>query len=483
MSIRALGRPARRARRGPVPGAAGRRTPWRGMHGRDRAPGQRARSRRRTVSSSQLYLAFGELGRGDARAALAAARTARDSFRRQGRAVATARAELVVLSARRRTGARGARSPRAPSSWPTGSRRRGPRTHRSRGCSPAGPRPTPGGTTRRSCGRRPPATAAIPSGLVRATAWLAEALDRDQRDELRGVWHACRRGLDALDDHRATLGSTELRALASARGDELARLAQARAVHAGPRTQLWWSERWRGTLAQPATRSPRDRELAGLLAALRANDRRLSEARDDDESTSMLERERARLEKAIQHRRRLVGVTNGTAAGPGRRRRGPAGRRGRRRDVRGAVRGRRSAAVGRRHRWPGPGLRRGERRGRRRGGRLGAVRAAAGGAWPAGPARRHPGSPPGALLGPSVAAFGTGPVVVSPTASLHATPWGLLPALAGVPVTVVPTASAWLRARGSQLAGTAGCSLPVRGWHRGERRSRWWPRSTRRPWC
>ena len=34
-----------------------------------------------------------------------------------------------------------------------------------------------------------------------------------------------------------------------------------------------------------------------------------------------------------------------------------------------------------------------------------------------------------------------------------------------------------------ELAGTAGCSLPVRGWHRGERRSRWWPRSTRTPWC
>jgi hypothetical protein len=55
-----------------------------------------------------------------------------------------------------------------------------------------------------------------------------------------------------------------------------------------------------------------------------------------------------------------------------------------------------------------------------------------------------------ALLGPSVAAFGSGPVVVSPTASLHAAPWGLLPALADVPVTVVPTASAWLRARRSR---------------------------------
>jgi CHAT domain-containing protein len=43
-------------------------------------------------------------------------------------------------------------------------------------------------------------------------------------------------------------------------------------------------------------------------------------------------------------------------------------------------------------------------------------------------------------------------VVVSPTAALHATPWGLLPALAGAPVTVVPSASTWLRARQQQGA-------------------------------
>jgi hypothetical protein len=55
-----------------------------------------------------------------------------------------------------------------------------------------------------------------------------------------------------------------------------------------------------------------------------------------------------------------------------------------------------------------------------------------------------------ALLGPCVPSLGDGPVVVSPTAALHATPWGLLPVLAEVPVTVVPTASAWLRAKRSR---------------------------------
>jgi len=400
-----------------------------------------------------LYLALGELARNDAAAALAAARSARTSFNRQGRVLASARAELVVLSARRRTGAKGAalaegaerlarrleqaRSEDAPVAWLLAGR-----AAADVGRDDATQLWAAAARYRRH-----------PSGLIRATAWLAEALDRDRRGELRGVWHACRRGLDALDEHRATLGSTELRALASARGDELAGLAMAHAVDAPPRTQLWWSERWRGALAQPATRPPRDRELAGLLAALRANDRRLSEARDDTESTTMLERERARLEKAIQHRRRLVGVTNGT--GPD-----PAGL-----DVARLVdevgdatfvelfevEGRlRSVVVA---------------SGRVRAYDVGSAAEAAAAVDAARfvlrqaargrPARlRDIGARlQQALLGPAVTAFGTGPVVVSPTASLHATPWGLLPALAGAPVTVVPTASAWLRARGSRARG------------------------------
>jgi tetratricopeptide (TPR) repeat protein len=395
-----------------------------------------------------LYLAIAELARGDADAAVAAARAARDGFRRQGRGLSAARAELADLSARRRLGGRSnalagtaadlarqletARSEDAPLAWLL-----------------AGRAATDVGDDAAALWAAAARYRRHPSGLVRATAWLAEALDRDGQADVRGVWHACRRGLDALDDHRATLGSTELRALASVRGDELARLALSQAVDSRPRTQLWWSERWRGALAQPATRSPRDRELAGLLAALRANDRRLSEARDEVDSTSMLERERARLEKAIQHRRRLVA---GSA------------------DV--AVRG--GLEVGRLVDEVGDAtfVELFEVDGRLRsvvvtGGRVRAYEV--GSAADAGAAvdsarfvlrQAARGRPvrladvgarlQKALLGPSVAAFGSGPVVVSPTASLHATPWGLLPALADVPVTVVPTASAWLRARRSR---------------------------------
>ncbi|HET6937538.1 MAG TPA: hypothetical protein VFI19_02985 [Nocardioides sp.] len=185
----------------------------------------------------ELHLALAELARGNADAALVAARSARDRFRTQKREIATARAELVVLSARRRLGSRGnaladaaerlarkveeARSEDAPVAWLLA------------------------GRAAVDVGREASALWASaaqyrrhPSGLVRATGWLAEALDRDRRGDIRGVWHACRRGLDALDDHRATLGSTELRALASVRGDELARLALSHAIEGGSRDQL-----------------------------------------------------------------------------------------------------------------------------------------------------------------------------------------------------------------------------------------------------
>jgi tetratricopeptide (TPR) repeat protein len=399
----------------------------------------------------ELYLALGELAGGNAEAAMVAARSARNRLRRKGREIATARAELVVLTARRRAGARGAalattaeelarrleqaRSEDAPVAW----------LHAGRAAIDVHPE---------RAGELWAAAARYrrhSSGLVRATAWLAEGLERDRRDDARGVWHACRRGLDALDHHRATLGSTELRARASVRGDELARLALTRAIDARPRTLLWWSERWRATaLAQPPVRPPRDPEVASLFAMLRANERRLSEARDDDEPTATLERERARLEKSIQHRRRLVAAANGN--GPV-----PAGV-----DVDRLVDEVGDATFVELVEVDGALWSVVVHGGRVQAHQVGSaaeataavdsarfvLRQAARGR----PVRLHDlgARLQATLLGPSAAGISSGQVVVSPTAALHATPWGLLPALSDVPVTVVPTASSWLRARRSR---------------------------------
>ena len=52
-----------------------------------------------------------------------------------------------------------------------------------------------------------------------------------------------------------------------------------------------------------------------------------------------------------------------------------------------------------------------------------------------------------ALLGPAARHLGERPLVVVPPGRLHTIPWGLLPALRDCPVTVAPSAAAWVRAR------------------------------------
>ena len=286
------------------------------------------------------------------------------------------------------------------------------------------------------------------SDLMRATGWLARALDQDANGNVRGVFAACRQGLDALDDHRMTLGSSELRALSTLHGNELANLALRHAATTRPRTLLDWSERWRATaLSQPPVRPPDDAELAESLAALRDLNRRLDEARATNGATTAMEQDRSRLEQSIRRRRhRLAGAA--AAVTPFRVDRLVA-------EVGDTsfvevvdVGGRLHAVV--------------VTEGRVRKFRLGtseeagnavdfarfALRQAA---------RGRPsslavvaGQLQAALLGDAVRALSDGPVVISPTSRLHATPWALLPALADVPVSVVPSAALWLRARSTQ---------------------------------
>ena len=92
--------------------------------------------------------------------------------------------------------------------------------------------------------------------LVRATGWLAQgARARGRAGDRRGVLAACRRGLDALDRHRATLGSSELRALASGHGADLRGPRPAHGRRRTPAPAAGWSERWRATsLTQPRVR-------------------------------------------------------------------------------------------------------------------------------------------------------------------------------------------------------------------------------------
>ena len=56
-----------------------------------------------------------------------------------------------------------------------------------------------------------------------------------------------------------------------------------------------------------------------------------------------------------------------------------------------------------------------------------------------------------AVLAPLAASLGDRPLVVVPTGPMRSTPWALLPACVGRPVTVAPSAAIWLRARSARV--------------------------------
>jgi tetratricopeptide (TPR) repeat protein len=290
--------------------------------------------------------------------------------------------------------------------------------------------------------------------MARASGWLGEALRADAAAEPRRMLAACRRGLAVLDEHRLTLGASELRAQATAHGAELAALAQRHAAHAHrPPLFLAWTERWRATaLAVPAVRPSADAELNAGLAALREVTGRLEEARRQGMPTGALQREQLRLEGVVRARSLQArgmadsgqavidieelldqlgttllieivdvdGVLHVLVCGAGRVRQLTAGR------IQDAVRAAEFARFA---------LRRLARS--RPGGdpdsALAILKAA-------GPDLQD------AILGPAAGYLDDGPVVVVPPGKLHTIPWALLPALGGRMFTVAPSAGAWMRA-------------------------------------
>ncbi|MEV5407806.1 CHAT domain-containing protein [Thermopolyspora sp. NPDC052614] len=289
--------------------------------------------------------------------------------------------------------------------------------------------------------------------MSRAEGWLAEALRAHAAGNTRRVLHACRRGLDLLDEHRLTLGASELRALAAAQGAELAALAQRTCLASGrSRDLLAWSERWRATaLAVPSVSPPDDRELRGELTAFREVTGRLESGRDGGAPPAALLREQRRLERAI--RARTLRVPGSRGSDP--RRLDP----GELLAALGShttlveivsIAGRLHVLVcasGRVQRWE-----------------AGTLAEAVGEVEYARSLLRRLayGRPPGhridvleatatrlqeVLLGPAARHLGDGPVVVVPPGRLHGVPWALLPALRDAAVSVCPSAGAWLAAR------------------------------------
>ena len=247
------------------------------------------------------------LAAGNSAAAGERARQARRLFRAQERAVWETRADLVLAQARYAAGERSASLFRYAGQVAT--RMAAPRADEaiqahllagrlalSRGrMTEADQHLEDAARSRR---RGPP--------LPRSVAWLARALQAQARGNARATLAACARGLDALDEHQMTLGATELRAYGTAHGAELAMLAQRDALSRGDvHRLLFWSERWRATaLAARSTPLRHDRQLAAELSALRGVIRLLGANEMPAPRRTALERERRRLEAAVQARTR-----------------------------------------------------------------------------------------------------------------------------------------------------------------------------------
>lgn len=137
---------------------------------------------------------------------------------------------------------------------------------------------------------------------LRAQAWHATALLRLAEGNRSGAKRALTRGMTVVDDYRATLVATELRANAAGHGAELARLGIQMAVSDGdPVEVLRWAERWRAVaIRRPAVRSPDDEQLAAALTALRDVHRELRQAALRGTTDRSLQHRAAQLEEAVR---------------------------------------------------------------------------------------------------------------------------------------------------------------------------------------
>ena len=300
-------------------------------------------------------------------------------------------------------------------------------------------------------------------------------LDRAEGDE-RGARRALRAGWRIVEDHRATLGATELHVGAAAHTAELAALGVELAARAGdPSELLRWAERGRaGALHQPPTHAPQDPRLAEALAALRAVTAELDVAVKAGADTRALLRRQAELETGVRSLARLVEGA------------GTAGRLDRARDVASSGRPRDAvdpealhaalgdralvelvvsgeellavvAAEGRLTIRPLGSTEAAVRESAAL--RMAVGRLATGGRAPAplrAAARDGAARAASALaelvLAPLAAELDGRALILVPTGALHGTPWPALPGIAD-DLVIAPSAALWLRAHAGSAAG------------------------------
>ncbi len=304
--------------------------------------------------------------------------------------------------------------------------------------------------------------------LLRVRGWQAEALRRLAVGDPGGASAAVRRGLRLLDEHRAALGATDLRAHSAEFRVELAELGLRMALdRGGPAQVLGWAEQGRAShLLMRRVLPPDDPWLAEHLTELRAvaTDARTSRDPSVTDRQALLERRirdyiRAQAgapqrpeagrapgvvrslaplleDRALVEFVLLDGVLHAVTVIGGRSRLtalGPVG------PVRDLV-----------ERVPFA-LRRLARSGDTRGGSSAAARML-----------RHAAARLDTLLLQPLG-LGDQPLVIVPTGPLQGLPWPVLPSCAGRPVAVSPSAALWRKAAAPTGEGAAGPIVAVAG--------------------
>lgn len=408
-----------------------------------------------------MMRASARLGQGRPELALADARAARRLFARQQRDWWRIRADLVALRARIDLG-RGSRraAMTLADSLADDRTEDGVLAHLLAGRELAATDPAGASAylSRAAAGRHGG------NPLSRSTAWLAQALDLEVRGRPR-VLQAVGRGLDALGEHRASLGSPELRALTAIHSADLSELAVRHALPRGPRALVHWSDRGRAASLSEPVPAPQDPVIDAHLATIRGLSYRIGEESDPELIQSMT-RERAQRERAVRLAWAATSGAGGRTTAPSAQE--LADRLADRILVQLVnVDGTLWAVVVRDGRWRtvevgglAPAHQAMDRA-------LYGLRSATRGR----PvdldalARRLETS----LLGPVTRLLPPDrSVVVSPPAAFLGAPWGLLPSLHDRPVAITPSATAWVRAhmavpRSARTVFVAGPGLPTGG--------------------
>jgi hypothetical protein len=270
---------------------------------------------------------------------------------------------------------------------------------------------------------------------------------------------ALRRALAVVEEQQASLGATELRAHVAVHAGAAARLGLRLALETDRAQTIWlWMERHRANSLRPSPlRPPRDAVMAALLAELRGVAQDLAACATNGRDPAALLARQSELERQARVRawagHRAPGRRGTPAPAPAVRPADLAAALGGTALVEMAeIDGRLHAVVVAGGRWYHRPLGSADATRRELGhARMALRRLAYGDSQSALGAGAEPQlARSGAaldrlLLGPVSPLLGERPLLVVPTAELHALPWAALPTLAHRPVAVVPSARLWLQ--------------------------------------